>query len=281
MNGAAEALLENEPAIRLGVFAGVLLLMLLWEAAAPRRPLQHLRLLRWGNNFALLATGTLITRLAVPVLAVALASTGEANGWGLFHALSLPFWLALPLGVILLDLAIYLQHRLFHAVPWLWRLHRVHHADPDIDASTALRFHPAEILISLAIKLALVRLLGPPVLAVLIFEVLLNATAMFNHANIALPAGVDRWLRRLIVTPDMHRVHHSRIGAEMNRNFGFNLSIWDRLLGTWQDQPAHGHISMNIGLAGFEGGRELWLDRMLLQPFRSEGQSIPGGEWRE
>jgi sterol desaturase/sphingolipid hydroxylase (fatty acid hydroxylase superfamily) len=182
------------------------------------------------------------------------------------NALDLPSWAAVLLAVTALDLVIYLQHVMFHAVPALWRLHRMHHADLEFDVTTGLRFHPAEILLSMGLKLAAVAVLGPPPVAVLIFEVLLNATAMFNHSNIRLPLAVDRVLRLVVVTPDMHRVHHSIVPQETNSNFGFNLPWWDRLLGTYRAQPAAGHDGMVIGIEQFRTRRDLWLDRMLIQP---------------
>ena len=219
---------------------------------------------------------TLILRLTFPVMAVGLAAVAQDKGWGLFNNLDLPLWLAIVVSVAMLDLAIYLQHVMFHAVPALWRLHRMHHADLEFDVTTALRFHPVEILMSMGIKMAVVAALGPPAVAVLAFEVLLNATAMFNHSNIRLPQSVDRVLRLVIVTPDMHRVHHSIEPAETNSNFGFNLPWWDRLLGTYRPQPRSGHIEMTIGIEQFRTRRDLWLDRMLVQPLKgpASGYSI-------
>jgi len=218
-----KTLLAHEPMLRLAVFLGVLVAMAGWELAAPRRRQDIPRVLRWTNNLALVVVDTVILRLTFPILAVGLALMAEARGWGLFNVLDLPPWLAFLLSILLLDLAIYLQHVLFHAVPGLWRLHRMHHADLEFDVTTGLRFHPVEIVLSMVIKLAVVAALGAPAVAVLLFEVLLNATALFNHANIRLPAGLDRVLRWVLVTPDMHRVHHSVIPAETNSNFGFNL----------------------------------------------------------
>ncbi|WP_254702076.1 sterol desaturase family protein [Roseivivax sp. THAF30] len=197
--------------------------MALWELAAPRRRRDIPRVIRWSNNLALVVIDTAILRLSFPILAVGLAVLAEERGWGLFNIIEAPFGLAVILSMLLLDLAIYLQHVMFHAVPALWRLHRMHHADLDFDATTGLRFHPIEILISMAIKLALVAALGPPAVAVLLFEIILNATALFNHANINLPRPVDRWLRWIVVTPDMHRVHYSVDPRETNSNYGFNL----------------------------------------------------------
>jgi len=272
-----QALLDHEGSVRLGVFLAVLGVMAAWEVAAPRRRREIPRLLRWSSNLGVVALDTVLVRLAFPVLAVALALRAEAGGWGLFNALDVAPWLALVASVLLLDLAIYLQHVMFHAVPALWRLHRMHHADLEFDVTTGLRFHPVEILLSMGIKLAVVAALGPPAVAVLIFEVLLNATAMFNHSNIRLPLGVDRWLRLLVVTPDMHRVHHSVIPAETNSNFGFNLPWWDRLLGTYRAQPAAGHERMTIGIEQFRSRRDLWLDRMLIQPLLGPASGYPLG----
>ncbi len=260
--------LSAEPMIRLAVFLAVLMSMVLWEVAAPRRRLEIPRVIRWSNNLAFVVIDTLILRLSLPILAVGLAVVVEDRGWGLFNALDVPVWFATLASMLLLDLAIYLQHVMFHAVPALWRLHRMHHADLDFDATTGLRFHPVEILISMVIKLAVVAALGPPAFAVLLFEVILNATALFNHANINLPAPVDRWLRWLVVTPDMHRVHHSIDPRETNSNYGFNLPWWDRLLGTYIAQPARGHTEMEIGIEQFRTTRDLWIDRMLVQPMR-------------
>jgi sterol desaturase/sphingolipid hydroxylase (fatty acid hydroxylase superfamily) len=218
---------------------------------------------------------TLFVRILFPVTAVGLALL--AKGWGLFAVLGLSGWAAVVLGVILLDLAIYLQHVLFHAVPVLWRLHRMHHADLEFDVTTGSRFHPIEILLSMGIKLGVVAALGIPAVAVLLFEVLLNATAMFNHGNVRLPARIDHILRWFIVTPDMHRVHHSIRVSETNSNFGFNLPWWDRLFGTYRDQPAAGHEGMTIGITQFRDPIELRLDRMLLQPFREDDSRYPLG----
>lgn len=266
----SSTLLAHESAVRLAAFLLVLAAMAAWEVAAPCRRREIPRLIRWTNNLALVVLDTLILRLAFPVLAVGLALTAGERGWGLLNAVAAPAWLAVPAAIVLLDLAIYLQHVLFHAVPALWRLHRMHHADLEFDVTTGLRFHPVEIVLSMAIKLAVVAALGAPAVAVLLFEVLLNATAMFNHANVRLPARLDRVLRLIVVTPDMHRVHHSVIPAETNSNFGFNLPWWDRLLGTYRAAPAAGHTGMTIGLRAFRDRRELWLDRMLLQPLRGD-----------
>jgi len=264
----SQTILAAEPTIRLAAFLGVLVAMALWEVAAPRRRREIPRVIRWTNNLALVVVDTVILRLSFPIIAVGLAVMAEERGWGLFNAIEAPFWVAILVSMLALDLAIYLQHVMFHAVPGLWRLHRMHHADLDFDATTGLRFHPVEILISMGIKLAVVAALGPPAVAVLLFEVILNATALFNHANIDLPRPVDRVLRLFVVTPDMHRVHHSVDPRETNSNYGFNLPWWDRLLGTYVAQPARGHKGMDIGIEQFRTRRDLWLDRMLIQPLR-------------
>ena len=261
-----QTILAHEPMLRLAVFLGVLVAMAGWELAAPRRRQDIPRVLRWTNNLARVVVDTILVRLTFPILAVGLALMAEARGWGLFNLLDLPLWLAALLSILLLDLAIYLQHVLFHAVPGLWRLHRMHHADLEFDVTTGLRFHPLEILISMGIKMVVVAALGPPAMAVLLFEIILNATALFNHANINLPRPIDRVLRWVVVTPDMHRVHHSVDPRETNANFGFNLPWWDRLLGTYVAQPAKGHEGMEIGITQFRTRRDLWLGRMLIQP---------------
>lgn len=270
-----ETLLAHEPAIRLGFFFGILALLAGCEALWPRRPRTVSRWVRWPSNLGIVAFNTLLLRVLFPTAAVGVALFAEANGWGLFPLLDLPVWAAIALGVILLDLAIYLQHVMFHAVPALWRLHRMHHADLDFDVTTGGRFHPIEIVLSLGIKLAVVVALGPPAAAVLIFEVLLNATSMFNHANLRLPLALDRVLRWFVVTPDMHRVHHSIVVRETNSNFGFNLPWWDRLFGTYRAQPAASHEGMTIGITQFRDPRELRLDLMLWQPFREETGPYP------
>jgi sterol desaturase/sphingolipid hydroxylase (fatty acid hydroxylase superfamily) len=261
-------LLANEQLIRLAFFLGVLVAMAAWEALAPRRRREIPRLLRWPNNLGVVVLGSILVRLTLPMAAVGLALLAGKRGWGLFNVWETPAWLAFIASVLALDLAIYLQHVMFHAVPALWRLHRMHHADLEFDVTTGLRFHPVEILLSMGVKLAVVAALGPPAVAVLVFEALLNATAMFNHSNVRIPAGADRILRCVVVTPDMHRVHHSIRPQEANSNFGFNLPWWDRLLGTYRAQPKDGHESMTIGVEQFRTQRDLWLDQMLIQPLR-------------
>lgn len=264
----SETILAAELTIRLAAFLGVLVAMALWEVAAPRRRREIPRVIRWTNNLALVVLDTAILRLTFPIIAVGLAVMAEDHGLGLFNNLDVPIWVAVVVSMLLLDLAIYLQYVMFHAVPGLWQLHRMHHADLDFDATTGLRFHPVEILISMEIKLAVVAALGPPAVAVLLFEVILNATALFNHANIDLPRPVDGVLRLIVVTPDMHRVHHSIDPRVTNSNYGFNLPWWDQLLGTYIAQSAKGHEGMEIGIEQFRTRRDLWLDRMLVQPLR-------------
>ena len=270
-------MLTYEPLIRLGSFAGIFAAMALWELLAPRRRQAIGRSRRWPSNLGIVALDTLLVRLVFPVAAVGVALLAETRGWGLFRVLPAPASLAVITSVILLDLAIYFQHVLFHAVPVLWRLHRMHHTDLEFDVSTGARFHPFEIVLSMVIKLGVVVALGAPAVAVLIFEVLLNATSMFNHGNVRIPMQLDRALRCVLVTPDMHRVHHSVAPRETNSNFGFNLPWWDRLFGTYRAQPAAGHEGMTIGIEQFREPRELRLDRMLTQPFRDDDRSYALG----
>lgn len=267
-----EFLLANEPIIRLTIFASILASMAALEAWLPRRARGHSRWLRWPNNLGLTTINTLLLRFFFPTAAVGTAIYLEGLGIGLMPWLGLPFWLSVILMIIILDFAIYLQHVMFHAVPFLWRFHRMHHADLDLDVTSGSRFHPVEIILSMLIKLMLVVALGAPAVAVLLFEVLLNATSMFNHSNLRLPLGFDSLLRKILVTPDMHRVHHSVEPSETNANFGFNLSIWDKIMGTYRAQPMAGHDGMQIGLPVFRETRELWLDRMITQPFRRTGK---------
>ena len=261
-------MLQHELAIRLVCFFGVFFSMSLWELVAPRRQLTVSKLLRWVNNLALVVLNSVLLRVLFPVAAVGVAVFATQQGWGLFNYFAAPLWMAMLVSVVLLDLVIYLQHVMFHAVPLLWRLHRVHHADLDIDVTTGARFHPIEIILSMFIKAAVILLLGPPVMVVVIFEVLLNATSMFNHSNVRIPLALDRVLRLFLVTPDMHRVHHSIEVDETNSNFAFNLSVWDRLFGTYLDQPRAGHKSMTIGISTFrEANRCIWLSGILVLPF--------------
>ena len=265
--------LANEPGVRLSAFFGVFVLMAAWEAAAPRRVRLLPRRVRWLHNLALVVLNSLILRLLFPLAAVGFALRAAEHGWGLMNAFDIPFWWAFALSVIALDFAIYLQHVMFHAVPVLWRLHRVHHADADIDVTTGARFHPVEIVLSMLIKFAAIALLGAPAAAVLVFEVLLNATAMFNHANLRLRAPVDRLLRWFLVTPEMHRIHHSMEVVETNSNFGFNLPWWDRLCGTYRERARLPQESMAIGVKGLTGSDQaVKLTGLLSLPFAS-------GQW--
>jgi len=260
-------LLAHEPAVRLAFFLGVLAAMAGWEVLAPHRRQLLSRWARWPSNLGIAVLNTLLLRVAFPSAAAGLAALAADRGWGLLNNIPLPAGARLVLALLALDLAIYLQHVMFHAVPVLWRLHRMHHADLDFDVTTGARFHPIEILLSMALKLGVVAALGAPALAVLIFEIALNATSMFNHGNVVLPTPLDRVLRSFVVTPDMHRVHHSARPNETNSNFGFNLPWWDRLLGTYRAQPVDGHVGMTIGLDTFRDPAELRLDRLLVQPF--------------
>jgi len=263
--------LAHEPTIRLSFFLGIFITVAIWEFAAPRRALTVSKPLRWANNLGLVVLNTVLLRLVFPLAAVGMAAFCVKNGWGVLNHFQVPFAVAAPVAVIAMDFVIWLQHVMVHAVPALWRLHRVHHADLDYDVTTGARFHPIEIILSMLIKFATITVLGPPVVAVVIFEVLLNATAMFNHGNIRLAGGIDRVLRRFVVTPDMHRIHHSVEDDETNSNFGFNLPWWDRLFGTYRNQPRAGHEGMRIGIHGYNDPREVdRLDGMLLLPFKGE-----------
>jgi sterol desaturase/sphingolipid hydroxylase (fatty acid hydroxylase superfamily) len=241
--------------------------MAVWEALAPTRQRLVPRRMRWPGNLGMVALNAVAVRLIFPVASLGVAAAAETRSWGLLNSTALPDWGRVILAVVLLDFAIYLQHVVFHAVPALWRLHRMHHADLDFDVTTGVRFHPIEILLSTGLKLAVIAALGTPALGVVIFEVILNATSMFNHGNVSLPQRLDGVLRWVVVTPDMHRVHHSLIPNETNSNFGFNLPWWDRLLGTYEAQPTAGHQGMTIGLDIFRDPGQLRFDRMLVQPF--------------
>jgi sterol desaturase/sphingolipid hydroxylase (fatty acid hydroxylase superfamily) len=271
----ATLLLRHEPAVRLGIFLGIFTIIAAWELAAPRRTLRVRKALRWTHNLALTMLNVVLVRAALPVAAIGVAALAAERGMGLFNLIHVPQPLTILLSVLALDLAIYLQHRMFHAVPLLWRLHRVHHADLDFDVTTGARFHPIEIGLSMLIRFAVILALGPPAVAVMLFEVLVNASSMFNHGNVRIPAAIDRVLRWVVVSPDMHRVHHSIDPLETNSNFGFSLPWWDRLFGTYRTEPQAGHEAMTIGIAQFRSPRELRLDRMLLQPFRSEDAPNP------
>lgn len=259
-----------EDSIRLGIFLTVLGGMAAWEVASPWRRAEVPRLLRWSNNLALVVVDAAVVRLVFPVTAVAVATWTEAAGWGVLALLGLPLWVTAVLAFVLLDLAIWAQHRVFHAVPMLWRLHRVHHADPEIDVTTGVRFHPAEIVLSMAIKLAVVVALGAPAVAVLAFEVVLNATALFSHSNIALPPRWQRMLGWVVVTPQMHRIHHSERREETDSNFGFNLPWWDWLFGTYRAEAAAGDAGLRIGIGRFGAAADQRIDRLLVQPIHKE-----------
>ncbi|MBF0620649.1 MAG: sterol desaturase family protein [Magnetococcales bacterium] len=262
-------LLTNEASVRIGVFIGLFVLVALIEYLFPRRVLTAHRVGRWFSNISIVVLSNVLARFIMPITTMAMAYLCQQNGWGILNTVSLPHWLEIVLAVVVFDLAIYLQHLMFHAVPILWRLHMVHHADPDVDVTTGTRFHPIEIILSLFIKLVMIYLLGPPLVAVLAFEIILNALAMFNHGNIALPLWLDRLLRLLLVTPDVHRVHHSILAEETNSNFGFNLSIWDRLFGTYCAQPKLGHRKVVLGVTKIKGAESVNLLSLLLIPFRS------------
>jgi len=261
-------ILQNEASLRLGFFISILLIMMLVESLFPRKRRAMGRGHRWLSNILMTILDALFVRFAFPILAIGVAALSAQKGWGLFNLTDWPVWLEITLVVIVLDMLIYWQHVAFHHVPFLWALHKVHHVDRDIDVTTGFRFHPIEIGISLAYKLCLVILLGVPVLAVIIFEIILNGCAMFNHSNVKLPLRVDRVLRRIIVTPDMHRVHHSTIMSETNSNYGFNLSLWDRIFGSYTAQPREGHDGMVIGLDEHQTNGPASLSWSLVLPFK-------------
>jgi len=268
-------ILPLELTARIAGAALVFALIALWEVLAPRRPWSVGRRGRWPHNLGIVVIDALAVRILIPAAAVGAALLAAGNGWGLFHLLNLRLSLASLLGFLALDLAIYAQHVAFHKVPLLWRLHRMHHTDLDIDVTTGVRFHPFEILISMLIKIAVVIALGIPPIAVFVFEVVLNATSMFNHGNVSMPSWLDRVLRLIVVTPDMHRVHHSIAARETDSNFGFNLPWWDRVFGTYRAAPEAGHGGMTIGLPAFREPGELRLDRLLTQPFRGDTAEQP------
>ena len=270
-------LVANEPAVRVAIFTAAFALIAAFEIVAPRRPLTVPRRSRWPSNLTVVLLNTLFVRALLPVTAVSMAMLAEQRGWGLFHASGpLPAWLVIPATVVLLDLAIYLQHVLFHAVPILWRLHRMHHADLDVDVTTGARFHPIEIMLSMLLKFGVIATLGASPLGVLVFELLLSTGSLFNHGNLRLPQRADGILRWIVVTPDMHRVHHSAAPEETNRNFGFTLSWWDWIGGTYRAQPAAGHAGMALGIAQFRNVSDLRLDRLLLQPVLDDSASSTG-----
>jgi len=263
--------LENEVTIRLSFFFGVFAVMAIWEIIAPRRALIVSKIIRWINNLGLVFFNSLILRILFPAAAIGVAAFAQEHGWGLLNYYELPLIVAVIISVIAMDFIIYLQHIIFHAVPVLWRLHRVHHADMDYDITTGARFHTLEIILSMLIKFATIIVLGTPLVAVVIFEVILNALAMFNHSNVGLPKSLDTILRWFIVTPDMHRIHHSVEDDETNSNFGFNLTWWDRLLGTYREQARDGQLGMTIGIHEFKDIKQTnWITGMLMLPFKGK-----------
>ena len=268
MNDISQSVTAAEGAIRLGCFITVLVIILLWEVAAPKRALKISKLRRWPSNFGVMVVNTVLLRVLFPTAAVGMAAYADTEGWGLFNRWDSPLWLSVLVCVITLDIVIYFQHRLLHVVPGLWRVHRMHHADLDFDVSTGGRFHPIEIILSILIKGAAVMGLGAPVLAVVLFEIILSASSLFNHGNVKIPLRLDHCLRWVLVTPDMHRVHHSVEGDETNHNFGFNLTWWDRMFGTYRAQPRATHEEMDIGIPAFRSPRRCQnLPGMLAIPF--------------
>ncbi|MDX2506389.1 MAG: sterol desaturase family protein [Gammaproteobacteria bacterium] len=266
-----EFVLNNEVPIRLSFFFGIFIVMAAWEVYAPRRSLSLPKVARWLNNLGLVFFNSLLLRFLFPAAAVGVAVFASEHGWGLLNYYSLPFVVAVLLSIIAMDFIIYLQHVMVHAVPMLWRLHRVHHADLDYDVTTGARFHPVEIILSMLIKFATIIVIGPPVIAVILFEVILNGLAMFNHSNVGLPKALDKFLRWFIVTPDMHRVHHSVEDDETNSNFGFNLTWWDRIFGTYREQPRAGQLGMTIGIHKFRDSNQTnQIMGMLLLPFKGK-----------
>ncbi|MDE2363865.1 MAG: sterol desaturase family protein [Hyphomicrobiales bacterium] len=262
--------MAGEALVRFGAFAAVLTAAALWEALSPARERAYPRLRRWPSNLGVVVVDTLLVRALFPSAVVGVAAFAEGRGWGLLNLVHAPAWLAWPIALVALDFTVWGQHVVFHRIPWLWRLHRMHHADLDYDVTTALRFHPGEIVLSVLVKMAAAVALGAPPGSVVAFEIVLNAFAMFNHANASLPSRLEPVARLLVVTPDMHRVHHSVEPAETNSNFGFNLSIWDRAFGLYRTEPAAGRAKLSIGLPCFRSPRELRLDRMLTQPWRRD-----------
>lgn len=260
-------ILGVEPQLRLGIFFSVLILMALWEILLPRRKQSASKTTRWISNLGITFLNGMILRVVFPLLAVGLAAICRENGWGVLNIFDIPWLPGLIASIVVLDMIIYFQHILFHMVPALWRLHRMHHTDPELDVTSGARFHPFEIILSMVIKLSAIMVIGPTPEAVMIFEIVLNASAMFNHGNVYLNLKADHILRYLIVTPDMHRIHHSIIQKETNSNFGFFLSWWDRLMGTYRRDPEAGHVNMTIGIGEFLGDQGIKLHWLLIQPF--------------
>ena len=267
-------LLQNDALLRVAMFALMLTVMGIWETVSPRRALGESRARRWRTNLGVAALNTVLLRVLLPGTAIGVAEFAAHEGWGLLNHFEIGGWIALVAAILALDFAIYLQHALFHAVPALARIHQVHHADPDFDTTTGIRFHPLEIVLSMLIKYAAIVTLGAPALAVLVFELLLNLTSLFNHGNVLLPERFDAWLRRFLVTPDMHRIHHSVIPAERNSNYGFCLSIWDRLFGSYTPAPAGGQTGMRIGMPDFQDANvSTTLSGVLSIPFKGAAAS--------
>ncbi|QUM76136.1 sterol desaturase family protein [Moritella sp. 24] len=266
----SEWLIANGNTLRASAFIGLLILLAISEYYKPKRPLTRSKWQRWSNNLAVVFINNLVLKLFVPFVAIDAAIFVEQQQWGLLSLTSLNSAVIIVTSVMLLDAAIYFQHKIFHQIPMLWRLHRMHHSDLDIDVTTAIRFHPIEIILSMFIKVAVIIAFGVPVVAVVLFELLLNLTAMFNHSNIRLPDKIDRFIRTILVTPDMHRIHHSTDSHETNHNFGFCLPWWDRLFGSYQAQPKLGHQKMEIGLPYFRDSKECKIQHMLTQPFRNK-----------
>lgn len=264
---------QYESIVRLGSFAGIFLIMALLEIAMPRKQRVLGKGQRWLTNISLVIVNTLALRLIMPILAVGMANYAAGQGWGLLALVNLPIWVEIIIAFILLDMLIYAQHIAFHKVPILWRFHKVHHADRDLDVTSGARFHPIEAVFSMAYKLLCIALIGPAAVAVFLFEVVLNAASMFNHANVRLPLGLDRLLRLFIVTPDMHRVHHSVIERETNSNYSFFLTIWDRMFGTYTAQPEKGHDGMTVGLSEYQDSKPANLIWSLLVPFTPNNDS--------
>ena len=277
-------ILANETTIRMIFFFSIFAIMAVWEIKRPRRQLIVSKLTRWTNNIGLVFLNSIILRLLFPAAAVGVAAFATEHQWGLFHYYDVSMFFVIILSIIAMDFIVYLQHVLVHAVPGLWRLHRVHHADKDYDLTTGARFHPLEIIVSMLIKFSTIIVLGAPVIAVVIFEIILNGMAMFNHGNIKLPDKIDKMLRRLVVTPDMHRVHHSVEDDETNSNFGFNLSLWDRLFGTYREQPRAGQEGMTIGIHHFNDDKDVtWITGMMILPFKGKvtDYTINRRQWAE
>ena len=263
-------MIEHENTIRLIAFIASLSLLLLWQKLSPRRPQVALRWQQRLHNLALIMTGTMILRFILPMIAVTQAARfAEHQQWGLFNLVELPSVAVVMLSMLFLDCLIYWQHRCFHTLPWLWRLHKVHHSDKDMDTTTGIRFHPLELILSVAVKSVAVVILGAPIVAVIIFELILNILPLFNHSNVYIPPKLDRWLRYIIVTPDMHRIHHSTRKTETNSNYGFSISCWDRLFRSYTKEPQGGQLNMTIGLDNVPQQESVTIIRMLLQPFKT------------